>query len=64
MVVVTLMKLWSVKRHAGNAMVGVGIEGYTTTLKKHHANDVEEKVLRFIKSQKLTSVCNVMAKGT
>ena len=45
-------------------MVGVGIEGYTTTLKKHHANDVEEKVLRFIKSQKLTSVCNVMAKGT
>ena len=45
-------------------MVGVGIEGYTTTLKKHHANDVEKKVLRFIKSQKLTSVRNVMAKGT
>ena len=59
-----LMKLWSVKRHAGNAMVEVGIEGYITMLKKYHANGVKEKVLRFIKSQRLTSVRNVMAEGT
>ena len=64
MVVAMLMKLWSVKRYAGNAAVGVGIEGYTTMLKQYHANGVEEKVLRFIKLQRLTSVRNVMAKGT
>lgn len=45
-------------------MARVGTEGYTTMLKKYQANNVEEKVLHFIKSQRLTLVRNVMAKGT
>ena len=32
MVVVMLMKLWSVKRYAENAAVRVGIEGYKNTM--------------------------------